>query len=111
MLFRSDFLGIGGLGTGGGIIGSFFHALGFAGGGEPPVGQPSIVGENGPELFIPKNSGTIVPNGQFGAMGMNTNVTYNINAVDAMSFKQMLAADPTFLYAVSEQGRRRVPGG
>lgn len=32
----------------------------------PPVGVPSIVGENGPELFIPNTSGTIVPNGAYG---------------------------------------------
>jgi tape measure domain-containing protein len=34
----------------------------FADGGRPPVGKPSIVGEEGPELFIPGVSGTIVPN-------------------------------------------------
>jgi len=36
--------------------------FGFAGGGSPPVGVPSWVGEKGPELFIPKESGYIVPN-------------------------------------------------
>lgn len=35
---------------------------GFAAGGEPPVGRPSIVGERGPELFVPKVAGIIVPN-------------------------------------------------
>lgn len=39
---------------------------GFAGGGDPPVGVPSLVGEQGPELFVPKVAGTIVPNGKFG---------------------------------------------
>jgi hypothetical protein len=34
----------------------------FAEGGKPPVGIPSIVGEDGPELFIPGMPGTIVPN-------------------------------------------------
>jgi hypothetical protein len=34
----------------------------FADGGEPPVDVPSLVGERGPELFIPKTAGTIVPN-------------------------------------------------
>jgi hypothetical protein len=51
-----------------------------------------------------------VPNDQLG-MGGSTSVTYNINAVDAMSFKQMIAKDPSFLYAVTEQGRRTLPGG
>jgi hypothetical protein len=40
----------------------------------------------------------------------STTVTYNINAVDAASFKAMIARDPTFLYAVSEQGRKSVAG-
>jgi hypothetical protein len=39
-------------------------------------------------------------------MGGSTNITYNINAVDAMSFKQMIAADPTFIYAVTQQGAK-----
>lgn len=33
----------------------------FADGGDPPVGKVSIVGERGPELFVPKRQGTIVP--------------------------------------------------
>jgi hypothetical protein len=36
--------------------------LGFADGGSPPVGVPSIVGERGPEIFVPRSAGTIVPN-------------------------------------------------
>lgn len=34
----------------------------FADGGDPPVGRPSLVGERGPELFVPKTAGTIIPN-------------------------------------------------
>ena len=34
---------------------------GFAAGGNPPVGKPSLVGEQGPELFVPRTAGTIVP--------------------------------------------------
>jgi len=33
-------------------------------------------------------------------------VTYNINAVDAASFKAMIAADPSFIHAVAQQGGR-----
>jgi hypothetical protein len=57
-------------GSGGSIfsgVGSWAKGLlGFAGGGDPPVGVPSIVGEDGPELFIPKAAGTIVPSGAMG---------------------------------------------
>ena len=34
----------------------------FADGGRPPLGVPSIVGERGPEMFIPDQAGRIVPN-------------------------------------------------
>lgn len=34
---------------------------GFANGGDPPLGIPSLVGERGPELFVPKQGGTILP--------------------------------------------------
>jgi len=37
-------------------------------------------------------------------------VIYNINAVDAPSFQAMIARDPSFLYAVTEQGRKSLPG-
>ena len=35
---------------------------GFAEGGDPPINKPALVGEEGPEVFIPKTSGTIIPN-------------------------------------------------
>ena len=61
---------------GGGILG----AIGlFANGGRPPVGRPSIVGEKGPELFVPRSSGTIVPNNKLGG-GNNTSVVVNVDA-------------------------------
>jgi lambda family phage tail tape measure protein len=47
----------------GGMLSAGMSLMGFAGGGDPPVGVPSIVGENGPELFVPKAAGTIIPNG------------------------------------------------
>tara|TARA_R100001086_G_scaffold144005_1_gene75900 strand:- start:5661 stop:7520 length:1860 start_codon:yes stop_codon:yes gene_type:complete len=43
-----------------------FSGLGFANGGRPPVGKASIVGERGPELFVPSVGGTIVPNHNIG---------------------------------------------
>ncbi len=39
----------------------------FAEGGRPPLGIASIVGEKGPELFIPDQAGTIIPAGKFTA--------------------------------------------
>ena len=50
----------------------------FANGGRPPVNRPSIVGERGPEVFVPKTSGTIIPNNQLGSS--TTNVVVNVDA-------------------------------
>ncbi|HWE52470.1 MAG TPA: hypothetical protein VG273_21930 [Bryobacteraceae bacterium] len=41
--------------------------LGFAAGGDPPVGVPSVIGERGPELFVPRQAGTIIPNNKMGS--------------------------------------------
>lgn len=49
----------------------------FANGGRPPVGRPSIVGEKGPELFVPDRAGTIVPNH---SLGGSTTVVVNVDA-------------------------------
>ena len=48
----------------------------FANGGRPPVGRPSIVGERGPELFVPNSAGTIIPNHNLGS----TNIVVNVDA-------------------------------
>tara|TARA_Y100000004_G_scaffold16857_1_gene17454 strand:+ start:8828 stop:10792 length:1965 start_codon:yes stop_codon:yes gene_type:complete len=63
---------------------------GFEKGGRPPVGQPSIVGEKGAELFIPDQAGTIVPNDKLGNMGKQVTVNFNINTVDARGFNELL---------------------
>jgi len=70
---------LGGLtGGAGGIFGSL-PMLKFANGGRPPVGKPSLVGEKGPELFVPKRSGTIIPNDKL-AGGGSTNISVNVDA-------------------------------
>jgi len=57
----------------GGFLGSILGGL-FADGGRPPVGKASIVGERGPELFVPKVAGTIIPNNKLGGGGSTTNI-------------------------------------
>ena len=90
--------------------------FGFAAGGPVMAGTPIVVGERGPELFVPQSAGKIVPNNQLGGGGTGgeygrgqTAVTYNIQAVDAQSFRSLVARDPSFIYAVTEQGRRSQP--
>jgi lambda family phage tail tape measure protein len=95
-------LGLGGSRGGSSGIG---RLLGFANGGIIPTNGPVIVGERGPELLIGAGGNRVVPNGQFGG----GSVTYNINAVDAMSFKQLVASDPSFIHAVAMAGGKNVP--
>ena len=64
----------------GGFVGGLLGGL-FADGGRPPVGKASIVGERGPELFVPKVAGTIIPNNKLGG-GDNTTNIVNVS-VDA----------------------------
>jgi len=45
----------------------------FANGGEPPINKISLVGEQGPELFVPKTAGTIIPNNQIGGASIDYN--------------------------------------
>ena len=68
----------GGANFGQGLTGDFGGF--FADGGRPPVGRPSLVGERGPELFVPGSSGTILPNHMLGGMGGNVNVVVNVDA-------------------------------
>ena len=51
----------------------------LAGGGTAQAGMPHMVGERGPELFIPNRTGTVVPNSQMGGGGASMNVTNNIS--------------------------------
>jgi len=81
-LIGSIFSGFGSMfGGGGGGLDDipFIPSLGgkgFANGGRPPVGKASLVGERGPELFVPDRAGTIIPNHDMGS----TSVVVNVDA-------------------------------
>jgi lambda family phage tail tape measure protein len=76
---------------------------GYADGGSPAVGQPSIVGERGPELFVPRTAGSIIPNHALSGMGGTTNVTNNyINAIDTKSFEERLLGSPNAVWAAHQ---------
>jgi hypothetical protein len=98
-----------------GVTGFLGGLLGFAEGGQPPVGKPSIVGEKGPELFVPKTAGTIVPNGGSGGgtsgAGGNTYITNNISAVDAKSVAQLFAENRRTLFGTVEMARKEMSYG
>ncbi|AWM37015.1 hypothetical protein GobsT_50850 [Gemmata obscuriglobus] len=58
--------------------GSLFGGF-FADGGSPPVGLPSVVGERGPEIFVPRTAGTIVPNHNLGGTTVIVQQTIQVN--------------------------------
>lgn len=89
---------------------------GFADGGNPPVGRASIVGERGPELFVPRTAGTIIPNNQLAsAMGGGQTVNYNgpyiasMSAIDTQSGIQFLAKNKQTIWASYQSANRSVP--
>ena len=51
-----------------------------ANGGPVGMRQPYLVGEKGPELFVPNQSGNIIPNHDLGGMGGSTNIVVNVDA-------------------------------
>ena len=96
----------------GGFLGSL---LGFANGGNPPINKPSIVGEKGPELFVPKTAGTIIPNGGFGggSQPATTNVinNYNISAIDSRSVAQFFAENRRTMLGTMQLAQKELPYG
>ena len=82
---------------------------GFEKGGRPNVGVPAIVGESGPELFVPDQAGTVVPNDKLG-MTKQVTVNFNINTVDARGFNELLVNSRGVIVnminnAVNEKGK------
>ena len=63
---------------------SFVKGLtGKAIGGSVQAGQPYMVGERGPEMFVPNQSGSIIPNDKMGGGGIT--VVNNVDASGASS--------------------------
>lgn len=81
-----------------------------AAGGSVSSSQAYLVGEQGPELFMPRSAGTIVPNSQLG-MG-TTNVTNNyINAIDVKSFEQRLLSSSNAVWAANAYAQKSLAVG
>jgi lambda family phage tail tape measure protein len=107
---------LGAVGGGGGIFSAIGSLFGFANGGTPPLNKPSIVGERGPELFMPKSAGTIIPNEKLGGGGnqvsapiTNNYITNNISAVDAKSVAQLFAENRKTLLGTVQMAQKELP--
>ena len=95
-------------------IGLFANLPGFANGGRPRVGRPSIVGEKGPEIFVPSTAGTIIPNNRIGG-GSTTNVVVNVDATgSSVEGDQQQGRELGRVIAVTVQSellKQKRPGG
>jgi len=92
-------------------------SVGFAAAGGA-INAPTIVGENGAELFVPNTPGTIIPNGSWqqaaasmGNSGFTNNGTYiaNMSAIDTQSATQFLATNKNTIWAAYQSANRSVP--
>lgn len=107
-LFKSLFgmYASGGFGTGNAFgnadLGGF-----LADGGSANANTPYVVGERGPELFVPRSSGTVIPNHALAGAGGTTMVTNNyINAIDTKSFEERLYGSSNAIWAANQYANK-----
>ena len=80
----------------------------MAHGGPVHSGQSYLVGEKGPEIFTPGQSGRITPNNEIGmGGGTNVNVSFNITAFDSQSATTAIAAQAPTIVGIVEQSFRK----
>jgi lambda family phage tail tape measure protein len=82
-----------------------------ASGGNVTGDTPYIVGEQGPELFIPNKSGAIAPNNSLAGMGSNKITNININAIDTKSFEDRLLNSPNAIWAANQYANKSLAIG
>jgi lambda family phage tail tape measure protein len=81
------------------------------------INAPTLVGENGAELFVPnRQGGTIIPAQQLSGMGggspqvvYNGTVIQNMQAIDTQSAAQFLAKNKDAVYAANMSATRSLP--
>lgn len=94
--------------------GNFLSGLFKADGGPVAGGQPYIVGEQGPEWFVPNGAGTIVPNGKSpstpGGSDSSTastqapiNINFSVRAMDARSFQSAMVQNKAVVVGIVNQ--------
>lgn len=106
------------------LINMGLKAMGFgvqlpgkASGGPVAGGSPYIVGENGPELFVPSRSGAIVPNNRLSDTlgGASASVVYNgpyianMSAIDTQSATQFLSKNKQAVWSANQSAQRSLP--
>lgn len=116
MLFNSLLRSIGfsfGSASGGTITGgSGLRLTPRAYGGPVNSGSPYMVGERGPEMFVPRSSGTIIPNNAMSSMQAPQVVNnYNIQAIDVKSFEDRIMGSSTAVWAANAYANKSLAIG
>ena len=83
----------------------------FANGGRPPVGRASLVGEKGPELFVPSRAGTIIPNHQLGGSNITVNVDASGSSVEGNGDQAAQLGKVIGVAVQQELVKQKRPGG
>lgn len=102
--------------SGGGALDASFnqYLAPRANGGPVYDGTPYMVGERGPELFVPNGSGTIIPNNALSNVG-GPSVVYNglyianMSAIDTQSAIQFLSKNKQAVWAANQSAQRSMP--
>ncbi len=76
-----------------GIVSNIFSSFGQkAIGGPVQRGQPYLVGERGPEMFVPSRSGSIIPNSDMTGGGVVVNQSINISTGVSATVRSEIAS-------------------
>ena len=105
------FGGGGGAGGGFGVVPKTSGMKFFANGGRPPVGRPSVVGERGPELFVPDRAGTIIPNHAMGGANVTVNVDASGSSVEGDTDQASQLGRAIGIAVQQELVKQKRPGG
>jgi len=79
------------------------------------IDGPTLVGENGPEIFMPRSAGTVIPNQRMNDFQSAPQVVYNgpyiaqMNAIDTQSATQFLSKNKQAVWAANQSASRGVP--
>jgi lambda family phage tail tape measure protein len=114
MLFNSFLRSMGfsfGSASGGTITGGS-GLIPRASGGAVSAGTSYMVGEKGPEMFVPRTSGTIVPNNALSSVGGSQIINnYNIQAIDVKSFEDRIMGSSTAVWAANAYANKSLAIG
>ena len=84
---------------------------GFAKGGSVIGGRAALVGERGPELFVPGRSGSIVPNNAIGGSNIVVNVDASGSSVEGKGDEAKRLGDAIGVAVQQELIKQKRPGG